>query len=655
MAGRDKRRSRAARFFSSLLWLAVFAGVLFWLLDRSLPPFARHRIEDALSSGAVAVTFDGASFNVFRGLTLKNVSVFRKQSLDGPLVRAETIRLGFDPGVSRPWRTWLSRISLKGLYMAPYPELEAFFDAISAAPSDGSTLEELLDVFDACDPPPPPIRFAAEQANVLDVRCRFLDFDIALGKGALRLEKINIVPDVFGFRETLTGNLVLVPENGNLDVRLSGTITPDAIRALTLSLEGDTAVEYYDAITAVQAPFHAVGEVSLRSDAGGDSSDIRLTLSGGDFLYHGHPVQSIKMGLQWLTDSRNEGESGRRLVISPLDATFRDGKYSGRLAWYPRTHATDLQAKSSLPVKPLLDVIEMPMPDCLTNLSFATPPRIDVGGRVFPEGLGADAILGHIAATRATAFRIPLDDISAEWGYDGEAKKAWIHEFTAECCGGRIDAAFDVATDGDNPFSLQFAAKDIRTDPLRKAFGFEAPNSDGTLSIETTLSGNLSTNALSSLSGSLEARARRAAITRIPLFAGLTDFIARNVVGIDLLVMQSDSDVSLVATNGLVTVSRMTVDGNMMSIVGKGKCRLDAPDMPAEGVAQVRFFHSRSLMGYLARIITLPVSKLMEFRIHGPIAKPSWDYIGLIDRIAEATFWPRKDATVTDGETKGED
>jgi hypothetical protein len=109
--------------------------------------------------------------------------------------------------------------------------------------------------------------------------------------------------------------------------------------------------------------------------------------------------------------------------------------------------------------------------------------------------------------------------------------------------------------------------------------------------------------------------------------------------------MQSDSDVTISVTNGLATVERFSIDGNMMSLVSKGKWRLDAEGMPVEGVAQVRFFHSRSLMGILARIVTLPVSKLMEFRVYGPFERPKWDYIGLIDRLAEATFWPRSDAT----------
>lgn len=633
-----------ARFARAMAWMAVAVAAVMWLFDRSLPSFAHRRIENALSSGPVAVSFEGVSFNVFRGLTMRGVRAYRKKVLGGPLVSADELRIGFSPDFSRPALTWVSEIASRGLHVAPYPVWEAFVDGSAGGAGDDSALERLLAMFASCDEPPPPIRFSAEEADVMCVRSRYLEFDISLPAGALRLDRISIIPATLGFREHLDGFLLYNYVSNRFDVALTGALTPPSVRDLTLSLDGDVPVEYYDAITQLQAPLQVAGGVTL--DYGDyDLSDIRLTVSGGDFLYRGHPVRNVKMGLQWLSDSRNAGDSGRRLVISPLDATFRDGKFSGRLAWYPRTHATDLSARSALPLRQLFDVIGMPLPGCATNAVFATPPRAEVSGRVYAAGAGHDRFTGKFAAPVATVCRVPTDNLSFDWEYSEERGTAIVTNFTADCCGGRAGGSLEVATSSGGDFRLGLSVDGAQTDPLRRALGFEAPNSGGRLSFSAEIGGRLSPNVLPTLSGSVVASARHAAITRIPLFAGLTDFMARNVVGIDLLVMQSDADLTATIDNGLVTVGRMTVDGNMVSIVGKGKCRVDAPGMPAEGVAQVRFFHTRSVMGYLARIITLPVSKLMEFRVHGPIEKPNWDYIGLIDRIAEATFWPRKDAT----------
>ena len=641
----NKGHSRLARLVRALAWLAIAVAAIMWLIDRSLPTFVHRRIENALSAGPVAVSFEGVSFNVFRGLTMRGVRVFRKKVLGGPLVAADELRVGFNPDFSRPALTWVSEIASRGLHVAPYPVWEAFVDETGDGAGDDPALERLLAAFTSCDEPPPPIRFSADDADVMCVRCRYLEFDISLPADALRLDRISIIPATLGFREHLDGFLLYDYASDRFDVALTGSLTPPSIRDLTLSLDGDVPVEYYDVITQLQAPLQVAGGVTLDYGGDYDLSDVRLTVSGGDFLYRGHPVRNVKMGLQWLSDSRNAGDSGRRLVISPLDATFRDGKFSGRLAWYPRTHATDLSAKSALPLRQLFDVIDMPLPDCATNAVFATPPRAEASGRVYAAGAGLDHFTGKFAAPVGTIHRVPTDNLSFDWEYSEERGTATVTNLVADCCGGRVGGSLEVVTAREGDFRLGISVDGAHTDPLRRALGLEAPNSGGHLSFSAEIGGQLSSNVLSTLSGSVSASARHAAITRIPLFAGLTDFMARNVAGIDLLVMQSDADLAATIDDGLVTVGRMTVDGNMLSIVGKGKCRIDAPGMPAEGVAQVRFFHTRSVMGYLARIITLPVSKLMEFRVHGPIEKPSWDYIGLIDRIAEATFWPRKDAT----------
>ena len=80
-------------------------------------------------------------------------------------------------------------------------------------------------------------------------------------------------------------------------------------------------------------------------------------------------------------------------------------------------------------------------------------------------------------------------------------------------------------------------------------------------------------------------------------------------------------------------------------MVASGRCRINKEGIPIDMLAQLRFFHSQSLIGKLARLVTLPVSKMMEFRVTGPLSDPEWSYIGVIDRI-RSIFWTREDATV---------
>ena len=44
----------------------------------------------------------------------------------------------------------------------------------------------------------------------------------------------------------------------------------------------------------------------------------------------------------------------------------------------------------------------------------------------------------------------------------------------------------------------------------------------------------------------------------------------------------------------------------------------------------------KTVAGMLARLVTLPISKMMEFRVAGPVTRPQWSYIGLIDRLMDS-------------------
>lgn len=652
-------RRRTARILhrtaAALFWTAAAVALVLWQCSRALPDFAIRWLERRLSAGALSCRFEGASLNVFKGVTLRNTRVHVKRTLGPPLAQVEELRLDWDVDASRPVYAWARAIHAKGLVVPPILEIPG----MDGGPSlDLAALFRTLSVehdwFVA------PREVVLEDARVFDVACKYATFGLSLRGGVLFLDGIRLSPDAFGYSETLEGELRFDPDpvDGGLRTALRGTLTPDVIRALTLFLEGDIAVEYYDAVTDIESPLDVSGEVLWTPGEGaGDVSDMRLTISGGGFAYRGRPVRRFKMGLQWLSDPGFAGETGERLVISPLDAVFPDGTFSGALAWYPRTHAIDVKAESTLSLLPLFTILDLPRPSCLTNFVFSAPPRTDVSGRLFPdEAFGPSTLTGHVKAERLRLYGVDLDNASTTFGVS-EYEAATFRDISATCYGGAVTGRVDLAfpPEGDDAIDLDVAFHAVHTDPLRVRFDPEAQPSKGRLAGRVQLAGPLDSAKLDALHGAAKLSARDAAITRVPLFAGLTDFIGRNVVGVDLLVMQSDSDLRLSLTNGLATVERLTVDGNMLSIVAKGKCRVDAPDLPVEGVAQVRFFHSRSLAGFLARLVTLPVSKLMEFRIYGPLSKPTWDYIGLIDRLAEATFWPRGDATsVTDKEMEKE-
>ena len=76
-----------------------------------------------------------------------------------------------------------------------------------------------------------------------------------------------------------------------------------------------------------------------------------------------------------------------------------------------------------------------------------------------------------------------------------------------------------------------------------------------------TLSGTLATNPVASLSGNGAFSLAGAVLSRVPVFAGLTEYMARNIPGVDLLVSQSDASFSFQAEAGEISSSDLLVEG----------------------------------------------------------------------------------------------
>ena len=635
---------RLLRWFAiACLVLACAVALVLWQFDRSLPSFALRRLERRLSEGAMSYRFERASVNLLKGVTLSHVRVHFKRTLGAPLVKADEMRMEWDVDTSRPVYVWARRVFFRGLEVRPFLELPDNPDG-----SDVDLAAILREVSVEHDWLVDSRQVVVERAKIFGIACKYVSFDLSVREGILHLDNVRIVPESFGFIESLTGELEFDPAKKHVHAMLAGTLTPDVIRELTLFLDGDEAVEYYDAITDLGSPLAAMGEIDCIVGEGGERpplSDMRVTLSGGGFKYRGRPVRRAKFGLQWLSDSANSSETGRRLVLSPIDADFVDGSLSGKIAWYPAIHATDFLAESTLPAKSLLQVIDIPYPSCMTNMFFDLPTASVSGRLYFGEREKQSSIGGRMSAPKASFYGIETENCSTTWSLTGNNLLSFDN-IAGSCHEGSVTGRVAVAfSREEESIDLALDVKGIRTDPIRALFASVKEPSKGRVSGHVDLSGPLAAARLDELTGNARLEIRDAALMRVPIFAGLTDFLGRNVLGVDLLVMQSDADTTMSLTNGLVTVDRLAVSGNLLSIIANGKCRINAPHTPCEGVAQVRFFHSHSLAGLLARLVTLPVSKLMEFRVHGPLANPKWEYIGIFDRIADATFRQRKDDT----------
>lgn len=640
------------RWLRNLLIGAVVVVVaILWQLEREMPRFAREKLETVLSQGILCYRFDHASFSLFRGISMRNVRVRVKGVIDQPLITVGELRLKFEVMTDRPFYTWITDVEASDVFC------RAFSDLPESSSGDGPGLAGFLREVSVDHAwMTEPIRVHFLNADIFTVKTRSLSMNIYAKNGAMVADDIRISMFSRGFDETLSAWFSLVPTPCEIRSRIHGDITPEAVEELITFLDGETANEFARSLDNYTAPLAVTGDIYWKSspDEGQKAEqDFRAKISGAGLTYNGVPIKSFDLGLQWYSRQKGAGRE-RKLLVSPIACELDQGAGTVAVAWDPSTHATEIEAEATALPTDLSKIVWNRIPGVVTNFTFPKLPHLTVKGRIMPEGAAEkDAVSGNVFAEAVTARGVPLGKLSADFLFHDGA----ILDFTginADMFGGRLDGNISVDIDNGPGIDLALAAKGAVLSDVMRHFGAKSVEDGGKVDARLDLKGIADSERLDTLTGSCEATVRDGKIMRIPLFAGLTDFVGRNVPGMDLLLMESDADCVCTLTNGLVTVEHLSVAGNLFSMAARGRCRIDSGDFPVEGVAQLRFFHSHSLIGKLARLITIPVSKLMEFRVQGPIADPSWSYIGLIDRI-KSIFWEEEDATAPKKKDNGRD
>ena len=639
--GKKIHRKIALRLLQAVFALVAAIGVVLWQLDRELPRFARVRLERALSQGVLSFRFDHASMNLFRGITVRNVRIHVKRTLGPPLIQVGELRLKGNYYRDRPFYTWIRSVEADDFVCRP------FFDLPESKGGGVSLADHLRHCTVENNWFGEPIRVSLRNADIFAIKCRRADFQLYAKNSLVTADTIRLDINSRGFDEVLTGWMTFAPTPCEIRSRLHGTLTPEVVEDFIDFLGGDFANRIARRTDNYTSPMQVSGEILWKSSSEigvPPLQDFRATAQGSGLTYRGVPLRNLKFGVQWTAES-GEARRHRHISVGPIEMSFENGSATVSAAWYPATHATDVHADANAQPEDLARVIWGKVPNILTNFTFLTLPTITAAGRIMPDGFAEKTFVsGDAKVSSATARGVPLEDVSFNFSLHGDDILDFTN-ITARAFDGDLGGHVRVADYEDVPnIDMNFALRGADCLKVRRHFLDSDLEGKGTLDAGIDLHGLADSDTLDTLHGSADMNIRGGNILRIPLFAGLTDFIGRNVPGVDLLVMQSDADVNCTLTNGLVSIDNLAVSGNLFSLVASGRCRINKEGIPVDMLAQLRFFHSQSLIGKLARLVTLPVSKMMEFRVTGPIGEPEWSYIGIIDRI-RSIFWTREDAT----------
>ncbi|MCL1888417.1 MAG: hypothetical protein FWF96_06060, partial [Kiritimatiellaeota bacterium] len=134
------------------------------------------------------------------------------------------------------------------------------------------------------------------------------------------------------------------------------------------------------------------------------------------------------------------------------------------------------------------------------------------------------------------------------------------------------------------------------------------------------------------LSGGGDIAIYDANLVRFPLFAGLTDFLAEYIPGVDWLTKQTSAKCEFTVTNGVLRVAGLEIKGDIFAISGNGSYDIAGDELDL--TVKSHLFSKKTFVGKITQLILSPVNYLLlTQQITGPRDAPRVRNVSVTGRL----------------------
>jgi hypothetical protein len=637
----ERGRSVVATVLRALaLLLALAITWLLVILAMGIPASWIREIEARLPETPFVAEAETISYDLFRGVLLRDARIYRKGDVGLPLVSAATVRLGIDPLAALSGGDWLQEVWIEG---GTIRRMEGGLPVKGAEPPDMGKWDFRLEV---------------ENTRVFGERVDHGSADVSLYGGQARLSRAEgEIGERGGPRASLQGSLVLdiAARRYNANLTWSGQLL--AVEALLTELKKTTTLAYLRQFQP--GPKVPNGDVEIEGAYGEDwSFGLKLTGSARNCAFRGVDMRQIFLNMHVQTGN------GKTLLLSfdPVVMIREDGLAAGGFSVELATGDIRFDGYSTCPPATLARLIVPSLEESLTQVRVEGPFRIHAGGTANFRDYTRQAVTFFLEGQKVGVKRFLADRIACTARLTGTSFE--VHDISGECYGGSFTGSVDVVaawTPEKKLDKVQFAmeggVQNIDGQTLGVALGRKAPEQyAGRFDMAGRVSGMLGgDDPLRNLRGAGWLRFRQGRLFRIPLFDPLSDFLARLIPGLNPGASLTDASADWKLEDGQVRSEAIAVGGDMVNLSGHGSFALTnslAYDI------QIKLMKTDSLLGKAVRTLTLPMSKLFEFRLVGTTEKPHWYPVNfsadLFDRMSRGGRAPGGKASGPDKGTANE-
>jgi hypothetical protein len=609
--------------FWILILLLVAAGVCLYVLEQSVPDTYVQKVAETLSTDDFVCRIERVSFSLKEGVTARNIKLFRKRTTSEPLLSIEKVQAEFVLFSLAPLNQRLKRLTVHSFDFPLLPKREPKEPGTKPEPFPDIHLPDIS-----------PFELTLENPNILGIQAQKLTATVGSTNQVLCVQNLKGIWTDKPEELTLSGSTSLDVQEKRLVGEVTGQAYPKHITPLLIQLRGArNAVKQIDCFQAFARPINASYTVDLNLD----SLDYAMSIDihGGACTYRSVPVQFVE-GVINITDTNN-------LVIVDIDikdgATYT-GTLKGRLVYNDDTDALTIHAETSVNKDELLSIInvlnhgELDSIVCEEGLRVSTKGVITVNSK---NPLTTNDLYVAISFDKGSLLRIPVARTSTDLHLHAYSLLCTnIHSMIAN--GGIATGTFSAHFPNYVASNTTFVAQ-VQADKANFANILYIANPTNTYPGNVTghvrLWGPLCGDILSSLNGEGQLEVTDGVFARIPLFSGLTDWLANNVPGVGTVVNQSAGSLSFCMTNGLATTQDLVVEGNIFSIAGKGSF-----DLPADKLdigIKINIFKEKTFMGQISRVVAFPFTRLLlDFHLGGSTDAPKWSYVTILEKITDS-------------------
>lgn len=631
-------QARLPRFLLSLLHgllrvtgvAAILLFILLALAAYGIPGrWAEPYLNAALRDTSLSLHLSRVSYLPLRGLQLSRV---RLVNADGKvLLSFSKGSFGFTLFSAEPWEKRLTHIALTDLFVAQIeypPASEAEPVDLDAEAALRARREPFPDFSHILLPSIGPVDLRLRGADVLDVKVDDLTGTVTTSGGLIRFSNLHAKVDRDD--QVCDADIDVDLHAAVVKAHIRGFIFQTRLNGIWDALDFPVVKKYSNHFT-LERPAWGDCSFTVGFDKYRNIFHLNIDIAAKKGAYCGVPFDEASATI------RCDGIWDTVTTISPLIAR-RNGEVAarGELVFDTVTDKFIFRAESTrLQPAEAFALVNMPFTEAIPEIVGTLPPHLTLSGEIplrsdqTPERVSLTATVDLPAG--GTLHGIPVRSARADIVMrDGLLT---LSDFSAAFPDNgllRGDILFHIPNDAAyTDLSALLYLEKISLATLLQPFDAAAPG-DASVTGLADISCRTDATLPSTLDAAFSLTLDGGLITRIPLFAGLTDLIADNIPGISSLTDSSTAKLIGTADSGFFSIPGFTLTGDLLSI--EGPITYSLPNDLLFAQITAGNFKQGSLLGTLTRWLTVPLNKLIwQIKVSGPLASPDWEIITIIE------------------------